>query len=245
MNYQLSEIISNERISKNVYFLKLKRELTEKIIPGQFYMIKIPDKSPLLARPLSVCELCDDYIGFCYVVVGTGTAKLAKLSSGEQVYTIGPLGNGFPIEQIQGEIAIVAGGIGIAPFVEVIKYLDYRNVTLYAGFTSEPYLLDRFNNVNEVNVSTDDGSYGYKGFITELFHPEKYDVVLTCGPEILMEKIVKVCQKANVISFASMDKHMACGIGACLVCACKTLTGNKRCCKDGPVFKGQDLVFEV
>ncbi len=241
--FQQSQVISNERIGEQVYFLTIAKDPVDTVIPGQFYMLKLQDNSPLLARPLSVCEVDESTIGFCYLVVGEGTAKLTKLTAGDTVGTIGPIGNGFSPAAYQGEIAIVSGGIGIAPFVELVKHLPKANVTLYAGFSTKPYLLDRFSDIKAVHVTTDDGSSGHRGFITELFSPSNFDVVLTCGPEILMEKIVHTCQSVGVKSFASMDKRMACGIGACLVCTCKTTAGNKRCCVDGPVFSGAELMF--
>ena len=119
-----------------------------------------------------------------------------------------------------------------------IVYSDMK-LDLFAGFRDDIYLIDKLNDyVNECNVSTNSGKHGHKGFVTDLLKAEEYDTVLCCGPEIMMKKVVDMCKKAGTKVYVSMEKHMACGVGACLVCTCKTKDGNKRTCKDGPVFDG-------
>ena len=138
---------------------------------------------------------------------------------------------------------MVSGGIGTAPMLEVAKKLKENNnaykLDLYAGFRDEIYLIDEIKNyVDGAYISTNSGKYGHKGFITEILNVEEYDTVLCCGPEIMMKKVIDICKEKNVKIYVSMEKHMACGVGACLVCTCKTKDGNKRTCKDGPVFDG-------
>jgi len=157
---------------------------------------------------------------------------------------MGPLGNGFDLENIKGKIAIVTGGIGIAPMNYLIKSIKNINMDIYAGFRDETYCTENFNNlVDNVVVATEDGSAGEKGYVTDYFHPEDYDLVLCCGPEIMMDKVILMCREKKIPLYVSMEKRMACGIGACLVCTCKTRFGNKRTCKDGPVFKGEDILL--
>lgn len=244
MEYISSTIIENTEISQGIFSMKLKHK--KDVQAGQFYMLK--GLRSYLGRPISVCEVEDDIIRFVYAVVGIGTQELKDLKIGDKVSLIGPLGNGFNIEKAYNKTALVAGGIGIAPMLELSKNLNKKNIDLdlYAGFRDEPYLLDDIKPyVNEVYLTTDTGKVGKKGFITEMIleNIKKYDTVLCCGPEIMMSKVVDICKENNVNLYISMEKHMACGVGACLVCTCKTKNGNKRTCKDGPVFNGLDVEF--
>ena len=141
-------------------------------------------------------------------------------------------------------MAIVAGGIGIAPMNYLIKQIKNCEIDLYAGFRDVNYSLDELGKyVKSVYIATESGNKGHKGYITEILQVENYDLVLCCGPEIMMKKVVDMCSEKNINVYVSMEKRMACGIGACLVCTCKTKEGNKRSCKDGPVFNGRDLIF--
>ena len=181
--------------------------------PGQFYMLK-HQGGTLLPRPISISESKDGKVTFVYATVGKGTKEFASLTENDYIELTGPLGNGFDVDKKYGNVALVSGGIGIAPMVMLARELRKRNkgmkLDLYAGFRDEIYL----TNVDE------------------------YDTVLCCGPEVMMKKVVEMCKMHGVQVFVSMEKHMACGVGACLVCTCKTKDGNKRTCKDGPVFDG-------
>lgn len=240
MKYTSSKIISNLEISKGIY--KMVVEEKQQIKAGQFYMLKNNGET-LLPRPISICEKEDNTITFVYAVVGTGTKEFSNLKEGDYIQLTGPLGNGFDLDVDFGKIALVSGGIGTAPMLELAKRLRSNNndvvMDLYAGFRDDIYLVDEIKEyVDTAYVSTNSGKYGHKGFITDLLQVEKYDVVLCCGPEVMMKKVVEMCKEKNVKVFVSMEKHMACGVGACLVCTCKTKDGHKRTCKDGPVFDG-------
>ncbi|MCJ7689302.1 MAG: dihydroorotate dehydrogenase electron transfer subunit [Clostridiaceae bacterium] len=212
--------------------------------PGQFFMLKVGSMEPLLPRPISVYDVSEDKISFLYQIVGQGTKLLSKLKENDEIQIMGPLGNGFDVEKIKGDIAVVSGGIGIAPLIYLIKKLTNCKVDLYAGFRTVDYSVDTVSkHVNKTYISTESGAIGHKGYVTDLINPQKYNTVICCGPEIMMKKVVHKCNDANVPVYVSMESHMACGIGACLVCTCKTVEGNKRTCKDGPVFLGKDLVF--
>jgi len=245
MQYKKTSIIRNDRVSSNIFRMTVHEEQAANIVPGQFYLVKLVDKSPLLARPLSIYRVDQQTVSFLYAVVGEGTDKLSRLQVDDQLYITGPLGNGFDIAKLSGKVAMVSGSVGVAPFIELKRRLQAKQITLYAGFSSEPYGLDEFSDIDQIIVATDDGSYGHHGFITDCFQPELFDVVVTCGPEALMQKVIAACSAVSVPVFASMDKRMACGIGACLVCSCKTVAGYKRCCVDGPVFSGQELELEA
>ena len=182
-------------------------------------------------------------ITFLYAVVGKGTEEYSKLEKGDYINLTGPLGNGFNLEEDLGKVAIVCGGIGTAPMVEVSKRLRALKkdsiIDVYAGFRDNVYLIEELEKyANKVNITTNTGKYGHKGFVTDILKPEEYDTVLCCGPEVMMAKVIEICKKTNTKIYVSMEKHMACGVGACLVCTCKTKDGFKRTCKDGPVFDG-------
>lgn len=240
VTYKNAKIISNEEISKDIY--KLVVEDNSEIKPGQFYMLKVKGET-LLPRPISICEKNGDKLTFLYAVVGKGTKEYTRLREGDSISLTGPVGNGFDLEKDYGKVALVAGGIGTAPMLELAKNLRKRNkdqkIDVYFGFRDEIYLVDEIEKYSsEVKVSTNTGKYGHKGFITDILNVEDYDTVLCCGPEVMMKKVIDMCKEKNVGVYVSMEKHMACGVGACLGCTCKTKEGNKRTCKDGPVFDG-------
>lgn len=237
--YRKSKIVSNEKVIDNIY--KMVCEDENSIKAGQFYMLKINGQT-LLPRPISICEKNDGQITFVYAVVGKGTEEFSKLKAGEEIALTGPLGNGFNLENL-GKVAIVAGGIGTAPMVEVAKRLREKNkdgvIDIYAGYRDNIFLTEEYEKyADKVMVTTNTGKHGHKGFVTEILKPEEYDTVLCCGPEVMMKAVVDMCKEKGTKIFVSMEKHMACGVGACLVCTCKTKDGNKRTCKDGPVFDG-------
>ncbi|MDO5518514.1 MAG: dihydroorotate dehydrogenase electron transfer subunit, partial [Clostridium sp.] len=238
--YRKAKVISNEEISKDIY--KLIVEDKSEIKAGQFYMLKV-NGGTFLPRPISICSKDGDTLTFLYAVVGNGTKEFSKLRESDEISLTGPLGNGFDIEKKYGKVALVSGGIGTAPMFELAKRLRKNNpdekIDLYSGFRDEIYLVDEFKPyVDYIKISTNTGKHGYEGFVTDLLNVEEYDTVLCCGPEIMMKKVIEMCKEKNVAVYVSMEKHMACGVGACLVCTCKTKGGNKRTCKDGPVFDG-------
>lgn len=240
IEYRKARVISNKEISKDIY--KLVIEDKSEIKAGQFYMFKV-NGGTFLPRPISICSKDGDTLTFLYAVVGNGTKEFTKLRESDEISLTGPLGNGFDVHKKYGKVALVSGGIGTAPMFELAKRLRLNNlnekIDLYSGFRNEIYLVDDFKPyVNEIKISTNTGKYGHEGFVTDLLNVEDYDTVLCCGPEIMMKKVIEICKEKNVPVYVSMEKHMACGVGACLVCTCKTKDGNKRTCKDGPVFDG-------
>ena len=240
ITYKKAKVISNEELAHGIY--KLVCEDENNIKAGQFYMLKL-DGQTLLPRPISICEKKGNEISFLYAVVGKGTQEYSKLKANDKIALTGPLGNGFNLDEDLGKVAIVAGGIGTAPMVEVAKQLRGNNkdevIDVYAGFRDDVYLIKELEEyANKVEITTNTGKHGHKGFVTEIFKPEEYDTVLCCGPEVMMKAVVEMCKAKKVKIYVSMEKHMACGVGACLVCTCKTKDGYKRSCKDGPIFDG-------
>lgn len=238
-----AKVIENKNISTGIFKMILEGNFNG--IPGQFYMIRAWQNEPILWRPISIHDVNDNSIEFLYKLEGKGTKILSNIRENEKVEIMGPLGNGFDLENITGKIAVVTGGIGIAPINYLIKNIKNSHIDLYAGFRDETYCLEEIDCfLDKSVVVTEDGSAGEKGYITDYFIPKEYDLVLCCGPEIMMDKIILTCRENKIPVYVSMEKRMACGIGACLVCTCKTKFGNKRACKDGPVFKGEDILLK-
>lgn len=252
MEYIKGIILENKEVIKDIYKMVVKASLEhcKSIKPGQFYMLRGEYIEPLLPRPISVCEISKDTITFIYAKIGRGTKEFSKLKKEDSLMLTGPLGNGFNIEEAEGRIGIVAGGIGTAPMLELVKRIRENKVEkveidIHFGFRDDYYLIDEIKGyVDNIYISTDTGKYGHKGFVTDLLKVSDYKLIYCCGPEPMMNKVVLKARENNVKIYVSTEKHMACGVGACLVCTCKTKEGNKRSCKDGPVFNGEDLVIE-
>lgn len=238
--YKDGIIVSNNEISPNIYEIILQGDFKGK--PGQFYMIKGWNSlDPFLPRPISIANLNKDKITFLYEVRGRGTHIISSLQKGNKLSILGPLGNGFSYDNVK-KIAIVSGGIGIAPMVYLGEKLK-SHVDLYAGFRDHTYYIDAFSkNIENVYISTEDGSKGHKGYIVDILEPEKYDLIYTCGPAPMMKSVMKVCE-GKVPVYISMESRMACGIGACLGCTIDTVNGVERVCKEGPVFLGEEVIF--
>ena len=263
LGYRQGIICSNIEIATNIYEMKIRDsspmaqndkgechpEQSEGShylgCPGQFYMLKSWDLDPFLSRPISIANIEEDKLVFLYEAKGKGTDIFSKLKIGDNIELLGPLGNGFNIEKVANKtspchIAIIAGGIGIAPMVYLAKKLQGK-VDFYCGLRDEIYYIDIIKEyVDNIYISTESGSHGHKGFVTELFVPEKYDLVYTCGPAPMMKRVIDMA-KSEV--FVSMESRMACGIGACLGCTIQTKSGMKRVCKEGPVFSGKEVIF--
>lgn len=226
------KIIKNEYIGEETYLMDIKGRFNGKM--GQFYMLRAWDNYPLLSRPISIHDINENSISFLYKVVGEGTKILSKLKAEDRIKLEGPYGNGY--EKLEGRIALVGGGIGIAPLYLIAR--NTPNCDAYLGFRNEPILIDKYKKVcNKVNIAIGDI------FVTDIIDIEKYDYILTCGPTPMMKKLVEMVKGTDTKLFISLENHMACGVGACLVCTCKTKFGNKKTCKNGPVFKGEDVIF--
>ena len=216
---------------------------------GQFFLVR-PQTAPVfLGRPLSVAGWERGKVSFLLAVRGKGTAVLAETRPGEKAFLTGPLGRGW-LEvsgAVGGQAALVSGGVGIAPLVPLAGELggapDSRPFDFYAGFRSRGFFLDRIR-ARSVIVSSEDGSEGNRGRIPDFLDPKKYAVVFACGPEPMLKAVAEKCGTAGVPCFISLERRMACGVGACLGCTVKTRNGNRRCCADGPVFNAEDIILD-
>lgn len=225
-------IIENRYLADDMYLMKVEGNLKGEM--GQFYMLRTESNYPLLSRPISICDIDENSITFLYKVFGEGTKIFSKLKVGDKINLEGPYGNGY--KKVEGKVALVGGGIGVAPLYLVAK--NIKNCDAYLGFRNESVLVDEFKEVcNEVFVATNND------FVTKYLDVNKYDYILTCGPTPMMKSLVKMTENTNTKIMVSLENHMACGVGACLVCTCKTNSGNKKTCKEGPVFWGEEVIF--
>lgn len=235
-------ILVNENLGQDFYLMKVQEKNTAEM--GQFYMLRAWDTYPVLSRPISVYDADGETVSFLYKVVGKGTKQLSELKTGAKITLDGPHGNGFPHLEDKKKIALVGGGVGIAPLYLAAKTYKKANpdctVDIYLGFSGEAIL------EKEYQETADSVTVNVGGFVTDDIDPCAYDAIVTCGPTIMMKVLYEKCKKrkAPALLYVSMENRMACGIGACLVCTCRTNGGNRKVCKDGPVFLGSE-VFEV
>ena len=231
--------------------LKDKQEIPEPAA-GQFYLLRSVKSGVLLGRPISIYMAKKVGTGvsleFLILRKGEGTKELCALEQNDEIELIGPLGNTFPVPESGDKVCIAGGGIGVAPVAGFATTLTEKSYDFYACFKSGSYGLD-YVKPNELTITTDDGSAGIKGMLpaaltAETLKSKGYTVLYACGPTPMLAYLQKICLEAGVKSYLSMENRMACGVGACLGCTITTKEGNKRCCKDGPVFKGEILNFE-
>jgi dihydroorotate dehydrogenase electron transfer subunit len=234
-------IYKNYQIADGIYRMVIKGKF--KGNPGQFYMIRGWAMEPILWRPISINMINDNEIWFLYKVFGVGTNILKNLKPGDSLELNGPLGNGFNIEK--GKTALVSGGIGLAPMEYLLTKLKRKNTDIFIGFKDKPYLIDEIENmVDNVFISSEDGISGYKGYVTDILNLKDYDIIYCCGPEVMMNRVLKMAAALHKKIYVSLEKRMACGVGACLGCAVWTKSGVKRACKEGPVFPGDELIID-
>lgn len=252
MKKETAKVISQNKIATDVYSMWIETEAAKTAKPGQFIDVYVNDDAKLLPRPISVCEVEDNKLRIVYRVVGGGTEVMSTYKKDDQIDIIGPLGNGFDLRD--GKAILVGGGIGIPPMVELAKALSKKigkeNVTAVMGYRDELFLTEELEQFAKVIIATEDGSTGTKGTVIDALNENGVsgDVMYACGP-IPMLKALKDWTK-DIECQISLEERMACGIGACLACVCKTNEKdehsnvcNKRICKDGPVFDAKEIVF--
>lgn len=252
------KIISNDKIGPDVFKMVIKSDyISEKSKPGQFINIKCsPGIDTVLRRPISICSIDKNAGTFeiVYQIRGKGTEILSHLSEGDYLDFIGPVGNSFDIYNSRNRIAVVGGGIGIFPLLYVLKESKSPVKKAFIGFRNKEFVVleEEFKKYStHLYISTDDGSYGYKGFITDLLakslEKNEVDIIYTCGPVPMMKKVAEAAEKHGVKCQLSMEERMGCGIGACLVCACKVKYGEDweygHVCSDGPVFWSDRIIL--
>jgi dihydroorotate dehydrogenase electron transfer subunit len=244
----MCEIMENRELCKDVYEIRIKcPEIAQESKPGQFLHIRVNKTvDPLLRRPISISKVYRDQgdVSLIYQCIGKGTKEMAALKQGEYIDVMGALGNGFTVFNNK-KCAIVGGGIGIAPLLELACGLT--DCDAYLGFRCNTFKLDEFASAcKELHIATEDGSMGSRGYVTDLIKDvRKYDIIYACGPKPMLKRVKELCGNGDVKCFVSLEERMGCGIGACLSCACKIKEGDtwhyKKVCTDGPVFEAGEV----
>ena len=253
---EICKIISQKLIAENIYELIVKAEMVHDITePGQFVHIRVGNGlDPLLRRPISISsyDVTEQQFTMIYRKDGKGTSLLASMVPGMELDILGPLGNGFPINEANiGETALlVGGGIGVPPLYELAKQLTAKGVKVInvLGFQAESAVFyeQEFSELGETYVATADGSYGVKGFVTDVIKDLQFDCVYSCGPTPMLRALEQ--QYSHKKMFLSLEERMGCGVGACFACVCKkvddpTGASYKKVCSDGPVFRAGEVII--
>ena len=236
-------IIDNIALTDNVYKMTLRGDTSAIIAPGQFVNMKLDGL--FLRRPISVCDVEGDILTIIYKAVGKGTAQMAQMKAGTLDVLTG-LGNGYDLSLSGDHPVLLGGGVGVPPMYLLAKKLlaEGKKVSVILGFNtkSEVFYEKEFLDLGaDVTVTTVDGSYGLKGFVTDALKNMDYTYFYTCGPEPMLKAVYKASKSSGQMSF---EKRMGCGFGACMGCSCKTITGYKRICKEGPVMKKEEILWE-
>ena len=237
------EITSTRQLTQTVFEMKLKGDVTG-IKCGQFVNILIDGL--YLRRPISVCDLTADELTLVYKVVGKGTQKMSQMGVGTKLDILTELGNGYDLSVSGDKPLLIGGGVGVPPMFLCAKRLidGGKDVSVVLGFNTkaEVFYEEEFKKLGaKVTVATVDGSYGVKGFVTDAMKDIDYSYFYTCGPEPMLKAVYNASKTEGQFSF---EERMGCGFGACMGCSCKTLYGNKRICKDGPVLVKKEIIWE-
>ena len=237
------EIVKNVALTADVYKMELAGDTSAVTAPGQFVNIKLEGK--FLRRPISVNDCVDGLLTIIYKVVGEGTAQMAKMQAGEKLDILTGLGNGYDLADAGEHPVLLGGGVGVPPLYMLAKQLIAagKKVSVVLGFNkaSEVFYADEFAALGaNVTVTTVDGSMGVKGFVTDAL-PADYTYFYTCGPEPMLKAVYRATNTSGQMSF---EERMGCGFGACMGCSCKTITGYKRICKEGPVMRKEEILWE-
>lgn len=247
-------VVKTEKVTEGVFSMWIKdKDLATAAKAGQFVSLYCNDGSQLLPRPISICEIDtkEETLRLVYRVVGKGTEEFSKMKAGDEIRVMGPLGNGFTLEGT--EAILIGGGIGIPPMLQTAKSLHAQGVKVQVvlGYRdSDLFLKSEFEPYGSVIVSTEDGSVGTKGNVIDAIKANNVsgDVIMACGPMPMLRGIKSFAQENSIKAQISLEEKMACGIGACLACVCKskdkdhhTNVNNKRICKDGPVFYAEEI----
>ena len=243
MKQSLFEIIENRPLTETVYLMRLSGDTSDITASGQFVNIKLDGF--FLRRPISVCDSEDGILTLIYKVVGKGTEYMSTLPVGEKLDILTGLGNGYDLSASGNKPLLVGGGVGVPPLYKLAKNLirEGKEVTVILGFNTknEVFWKEEFAKAGaKVIVATVDGSEGVHGFVTDAMKDIDYTYFYSCGPEPMLKALYNASTTSGEMSF---EERMGCGFGACMGCSCKTVTGNKRICKEGPVLKKEDIIW--
>lgn len=251
--YEKALIVKAETLAGGIHEMYIETAAAKYAKPGQFVMVYPNDASALLPRPISICEnVGGKVLRLVYRVQGKGTREFSMYNKGEEVKVMGPLGNGFPVEKAAGKKALlIGGGIGVPPILELSKALFKEDITILAGYRNDDLFLNKdFKKYAKLEIATEDGSVGVKGNVMDIIREKnlKCDVIFACGPMPMLRAIKKYAEEQGIEAYISLEERMACGIGACLGCVCKTTkkdghshVNNARVCTEGPVFEAREV----
>lgn len=249
-------VLSQERLAEGIYSIWIRTQAAESAVPGQFMSVYTKDRSRLLPRPISICEIDKERhaLRMVYRVTGehTGTKQFSLLQAGDQIPVIGPLGNGFPLERGRGRRGfLIGGGIGVPPILELAKQLECENKQIIVGYRDgQTFLRESFEENGRLYIATEDGSVGCRGNVMDAVRENglEADLIYACGPAPMLRALKAYAEERQIECYISLEERMACGIGACLGCVCKSSktdahsnVKNKRICKDGPVFLSTEV----
>jgi len=237
------DIVENIPLTENVFKMTLRGDVSAITAPGQFVNIQLDGL--FLRRPISVCDLGEDTLTIIYKAVGKGTKQMSAMREGKLDVLTG-LGNGYDLTVSGDKPVLLGGGVGVPPMYLLAKKLlaEGKKVSVVLGFNTkaEVFFEEEFKAIGaNVSVTTVDGSYGIKGFVTDALKEIDYTYFYTCGPEPMLKAVYNVSTTSGQMSF---EKRMGCGFGACMGCSCKTITGYKRICKEGPVMRKEEILWE-
>ena len=252
---EIAKVISQEQIAENIFSMWIETKASESAKPGQFISMYTNNGTKLLPRPISICEIdkANGRLRVVYRVTGdkAGTKEFSLLKAGDTIPVIGPLGNGFPLEKAEGKKAfLMGGGIGVPPILELAKQLQCEKQIVVGYRNQQTFLKEQFEENGTLYISTEDGSVGTKGNVMHAIeeHQLTADIIYACGPTPMLRAIKNYAEANGIECYISLEERMACGIGACLACTCKskekdhhTNVHNKRICKDGPVFLSTEV----
>ena len=245
MKQSIFTIVSNEALTDSVYKMVLSGDTSAITAAGQFVNLQL--EGMFLRRPISVCDYDGETLTIVYKVVGKGTEAMSRMAEGTKLDILTGLGNGYDLSLSGDKPVLLGGGVGVPPMYNLAKKLlaEGKEVTVILGFNtkSEIFYEEEFKALGcKVIVATADGSYGIKGFATTPLSEIDYTYFYTCGPEPMLKAVYKATTTSGQMSF---EERMGCGFGACMGCSCKTLTGYERICKDGPVMKKEEILWEA
>lgn len=253
-----AEVLSQEQLADGIFSIWIKTQAAQTAAPGQFMSVYTEDKSRLLPRPISICEIDKEKgaLRMVYRVTGenTGTKQFSWLRQGDIILVLGPLGNGFPLERGRGKRAfLIGGGIGVPPILELAKQMDCEKKQIIAGYRDAyTFLSESFAEYGQLYIATEDGSVGTRGNVMDAVRENglEADIVYACGPKPMLRAVKAYGEERGIECYVSLEERMACGIGACLGCVCGSSetdphsnVKNKRVCKDGPVFLSTEVVI--
>lgn len=246
-------VVSQKQIAAQIYDLWLETELANDAHAGQFAAVYPHNAATLLPRPISICEVDSDRsrLRLVYRVAGKGTAEFAACRAGDTLDVLGVLGNGFPVEKAVGrKVFLMGGGIGIPPMLQLAKELEAEKHILLGYRERDLFLQEDLGKYGQVHIATEDGSVGVQGNVMDIIRVNalQADMIMACGPMPMLRAIKQYAEERGIDAYISLEERMACGVGACLGCVCRTSgidhhshVNNARICTDGPVFEAKEV----